>query len=286
MMILDNTPAQSLQTSDTQDQASSSKGDQFDTEDYPPAYDIHTQDPQLPTPASTSIQSAAGDPLTKLNQKPTNFLYVDEKHHAIKGTYVIDPSLHIPDAYLHPLNPEEERKNLYLHTRDGSVDVDLWIVGRKLHSFQEKPRHDLGRTKIHVSSRDGSVAVKVNAIDNIHPLSLEVLSRDGRVIVFIPRSFHGHLALKSVHGNCVLSDELLRNSTQLGTVNSTKKVFVGDFSAVSASASESGSSSSPVGWAGDELRAETRDGRVKVKYVDEVESVVSKRGFFGWLFSD
>jgi len=218
---------------------------------------------------------------------------------------VIDPSLHIPDAYLYPLNPEEERKNLYLHTRDGSVDVDLWIVGRKLHSYQEKPHHDLGRTKIHVSSRDGSVAVKVvrvplspvltpankHSVTSRTQLTIFILcplkfSRDGRVTVFIPRSFHGHLALKSVHGNCVLSDELLRNSTQLGTVDSTKKVFVGDFSAVSVSVSVSGSSSSPAGWAGDELRAETRDGRVRVKYVDEVESVVSKRGFFGRLFSE
>ncbi|KIM68135.1 hypothetical protein SCLCIDRAFT_106220 [Scleroderma citrinum Foug A] len=261
---------------------------QFDTEDYPPAYDIHTQDTHPPASASASIPAAVGDPLTKLNQKPTNFLYVDETHHSIKGTYVIDPSLHIPEAYLHPLNPEEERKNLYLHSRDGSVDVDLWIVGRKSDSYQEKQRHDPRRTKIHVSSRSGTVSVKVNAIDNIHPLSLEVLSRDGRISVFIPRSFHGHLVLKSVHGNCVLSDELLRNSTQLGTVDSTKRIFVGDFSAISASASGSGSesSSTPAEWAGDELRAETRDGRVRVKYVDEVESVVSKRGFFGRLFFD
>lgn len=134
---------------------------QFDTEDYPPAYDIHTQDTHPPASASASIPAAVGDPLTKLNQKPTNFLYVDETHHSIKGTYVIDPSLHIPEAYLHPLNPEEERKNLYLHSRDGSVDVDLWIVGRKSDSYQEKQRHDPRPTKIHVSSRSGTVSVKV-----------------------------------------------------------------------------------------------------------------------------
>ena len=104
--------------------------------------------------------------------------------------------------------------------------------------------------------------------------------------MFIPRSFHGFATLKSVHGNCVLSDELLRNSTQLGTVDHTKKIFVGDFSAVCTPASVCGSSFETTEWLGDELNVESRDGRVRVKYVGEVESVVSKRGFFGRLFQD
>ncbi|KAL4068514.1 hypothetical protein V8B97DRAFT_835660 [Scleroderma yunnanense] len=255
--------------------------------DHPPAYNTLSQDP-TPAPAI----SAAADPLAKLNCKPTNFLYVDERDGAIKGTYVIDPKLHIPDAYLPPLNTGEKRKNVYLHTRDGSVDVDLWIVGRKdletPHS--EKAPHPMSRTNMHVSSRDGSVAVKVNAIDNIHPFSLEAASRDGRVTVLIPRSFHGPLVLKSKHGNCALSDGVLGNSIQLGTVDYTKRFFVGDLSAVTTSGSGSGSDSvlgtdfGSTEWAGDELRAETRDGRVKVKYVDEVESADAKRGFFDRLF--
>ena len=48
--------------------------------------------------------------------------------------------------------------------------------------------------------------------DNIHPYDC--------VTVHISHSFHGPVVLKSVHGNCVLlaSDELLRNSTDMGTI--------------------------------------------------------------------
>ena len=53
----------------------------------------------------------------------------------ITGARVIDPSLHVPDAYLSPLNSREERKNLHLHMRDGSVDVRR---GHKWGSYQEK----------------------------------------------------------------------------------------------------------------------------------------------------
>lgn len=147
---------------------------QSNAEDHPPAYDLHTtQDTPCPsTSTCTSTPAAIGDPLFVLNQKPTNFLYVEEKHCPIRGTYVIDPLLHIPDAYLPPLNSEEERKNLYLHSRDGSVDVDLLIVGRKGESCQEKARQDLTRTRMHVGSRDGSVSVKVVRVSLFCMLSL------------------------------------------------------------------------------------------------------------------
>ncbi|KAL4068436.1 hypothetical protein V8B97DRAFT_823251 [Scleroderma yunnanense] len=277
-MIVTNMPTAERSKADTEDAGTT-------TCSHPPAYETLRQDDRLPRPAcSTSISpEVAEDPLTKLNCKPTNFLYVDEKSCAIKETYVIDPLLHIPDAYLTPLNAQEERKNVYIHTRDGSIDVDLWIVGRKdaETSRSEKAPDPMRRTTIHVSSRDGSVFVKVYAIDNIHPFSLEIVSRDGRISAVIPRSFHGPLVLKSIHGNCVLSDGLLGNSTQLGsTVDHTRKWFVGDFSTVSAS------DPGLAEWAGDEVRAETKDGRVRVKYIGEVESVVSKRGFFGRLFYD
>ena len=98
---------------------------------------------------------------------------------------------------------------------------------------------------MHVSSRDDFVAVKVirapsplaltpesahscqdewNAINNIHPYK--------HVTVHIPHLFHGPVMLKSVNRTCVLSDKLLRNSMDTGTIYHTK-TFVGEFLSVS-----------------------------------------------------
>ena len=53
----------------------------------------------------------------------------------MKDVFIIDPSLHIPEAYLHPLkdtnvDADGERMNMYVHT-GGNLDLDLCIVGRK-----------------------------------------------------------------------------------------------------------------------------------------------------------
>ena len=68
-----------------------------------------------------------------------------------------------------------------------------------------------------------------------------------------------------------MSDQIFRNHTPLGAVGKKEMYFVGDFSPV-----VSGSEPGLVEWAPDELRVETED-IVTVKYVDEVESVVSEQ---------
>lgn len=244
-----------------------SKNDKL--EDNPPAYNDHAQDTMI----LRGTQSAA-DTHSKPKGNPTNYLSVVGSHSPIKGTYVIDPSMHVPSSYLPPLGEGEtegDRKNLHLHTRDGSVDVDIWLVGRQQHSDIRKHR-----TTLHVSSRDGSIAIKVHAIDAIQPFFLDVFTRDGRITVLLPRSFHGPVALTSRDGSCTLSDELLCNSTPLGVADHTTRFFVGDFSAVPDSASQ---------WEGYELKAETRDGRVRVKYVDEDGQSGPKLGLFSRIFS-
>ena len=97
-------------------------------------------------------------------RRPTNFLYIVGKYNYIQGTYVIDPSLHIPEQYLPPLDTglgimRGEWKNLYLRNDDdnGTVDLDLWIVGCE---SSETVRDPMRRTKMCVSAQ-GSVTIKI-----------------------------------------------------------------------------------------------------------------------------
>ena len=65
---------------------------------------------------------------------------------------------------------------------------------------------------------------------------------------------------------------MMTNSTLLGAVDNKRTYFVGDFSPV-----VFGSGSGLAEWVPDELRVETRNKVVTMKYVDEVERADSKR---------
>ncbi|KAI6124193.1 hypothetical protein EDD16DRAFT_575942 [Pisolithus croceorrhizus] len=238
------------------------------TKDHPPGYDDHARAAMV----FRSTQPTANT-LSKPKGNPTNYLSVSKMHGPIIGTYIINPSMHVPPTYLPPLGggeTERDRKNLHLHTHNGSVDVDIWLVGDQRHPEARKDR-----TTLHVSSGSGSITVKVHAIDAIEPFFLDVFTSTGQITVFLPRSFHGPVALESRYGSHTLSEELLQNSTLLGVVGYTTRFFVGDFLAACDSVSQ---------WEDYELKVETRDGWVSVKYVDEV-GPGSKPGLFSRIFS-
>ncbi|KAI6107566.1 hypothetical protein EDD16DRAFT_1869010 [Pisolithus croceorrhizus] len=191
----------------------------------------------------------------------------------INGTYIINPSMHVPAIYLPPLGggkTERDRKNLYLHTQYGSVNVNIWLVGDQGHPEARKPQ-----TTLHVSSEGGSITVEVHAIDAIEPFFLDVFTCHGLINVLLPRSFHGPVTLRSGYESCTLSNELLQSSTLLGVADYTTRFFVGDFLAACDPVSQ---------WESYELKAETLCGWVRVKYVDEVEPG-SKPGLFSRIFS-
>jgi len=71
----------------------------------------------------------------------------------------------------------------------------------------------------------------------------------------------------------MLSDDLLQQSTALSTVEHTRRYFVGDFA----------HQMFGDDWNGDELKVVSRDGRITIRYVDEVEA--PKNGFFSRMFS-
>ena len=66
--------------------------------------------------------------------------------------------------------------------------------------------------------------------------------------------------MTSGDGSCTLSNDMLKNSTHLGVAKCTTRYFVGKYSPDSAQQE----------WEGDEVKVETKDGKVRVRYVDEV----------------
>lgn len=225
----------------------------------PPAYSTHVQ--HTSSSGSTAFQPPS---------KPTNFLSLIHKDKPIRGCYVIDPQMEIPLNLLPPLNTgqtDQERKNLYLRTKDGSIDADIWLIGQE----EATPRSGR-RTTLSLSSDDGSITAKINTVKVVAPFLLDIHSRDGRVTVLLPRSFHGSLLLTTRHST-KLSDDLLQQSTMLSNVEHTRRYFVGDVS----------HRLFGNDWNGDELKVVSRDGRIIIRYKDEAE--LPKIGFFSRIFS-
>ncbi|KAG1811829.1 uncharacterized protein BJ212DRAFT_1277475, partial [Suillus subaureus] len=201
---------------------------------------------------------------------PTNFLSLILKDKPIRDCYVIDPLMQIPFSLLPPLNTgetDQDRKNLYLRTRDGSIDADIWLIGQE----EAAPKNGR-RTTLSLSSNDGSVTAKINTVKVVAPFLLDIYARDGQVTVLLPRSFHGSLLLTS-RQSVKLSDNLLQRSITLSTVEHTRRYFVGDIP----------HRLFDNNWDGDELKVVSRDGRIIIRYRDEAE--LPKTGFFSRIFS-
>lgn len=127
--------------------------------------------PPYPSPPlSSSASSASGYPphrrtsstqsnsrMKMPNVPPTNFLIIKRDNNSIRESIIIDPSLPIldPDA---ELKPEEERKNLFVESKNGSVNMDVWLVdgmGTEAGSSEGGSK----RTVVDIGSKNGSVTV-------------------------------------------------------------------------------------------------------------------------------
>jgi hypothetical protein len=92
----------------------------------------------------------------------TNYVALTRKDHNIKERYAIDPFISVPPSLLPPLEEgetEADRKNLKIKTKDGSVDVDLWVLGGGGDIKEEKLRRK--RATLDLSSNDGSITIRM-----------------------------------------------------------------------------------------------------------------------------
>ncbi|EGO03348.1 hypothetical protein SERLA73DRAFT_174804 [Serpula lacrymans var. lacrymans S7.3] len=240
-------------------------------ESLPPSY----QDVAFSQPEGQQRGGAASVPVPRPSQppilKPTNFLYLSNNDRSIKGCYTINPFMTIPSSLLPPLaegTSPNDRKNLDLQVKDGSIDVDIWLARPEESDLAGVPKN---RATLYLKSKDGSVTARVRNVNTPVPFLLNVYAKDGSVTICLPQAFQGPMSLTTKNGSISLSNPLLEASTALAQIDSTRRYFVGDLSAIR-----------DEEWNGDELKAESKDGSIKVKFVDEV--TVRKPGLFSRMF--
>ncbi|KAL5478691.1 hypothetical protein ACEPAI_1968 [Sanghuangporus weigelae] len=264
--------------------------------DVPPPYN--------PAPTSSSFDdNSESDPRSRsssgrerpVNIMSTNFTKIKRENSSIKGTFVVDAGLTIPDELLSTLpasastsnSPDEvaqgpiqaeAKKNLYLESINSSITADVWLVDDET----EASHKDLmRRAELELRSRNGSINLKLDSTTS-RPFSLIIKSKNATATVALPSDFVGPLTLYTVNGSVSLSSAMESRLVIFSEDNGTRKCFVGDYRRAGYTGGQR--------WAGSVAEIGSVNGRVKLSFVDEVDpsassSVSDGGGFFRRLFA-
>ncbi|KJA15295.1 hypothetical protein HYPSUDRAFT_48522 [Hypholoma sublateritium FD-334 SS-4] len=244
--------------------------------DPPPGYsELHEAYAESPT--------AARYPPAPPNIKPSNFIRIMQPNARIKASWIIDPALRIPTAFLPPLLPNETaatRQNLNLETRNGTVDADVYVMPTR--RADRKPSNQ--RLIIHTSSTNGTVTTTVHDVVTSEsektrlPLLISTSSANGRVFVYIPRSFQGLVRAEIRNGSLRYSSDVQALLTPLSDFNRTQRAFIGHL--------DTSKLENNAEWTGDELIVRAANGNVRISFDDEVDRPPTpiEGGFWTRLF--
>jgi hypothetical protein len=239
--------------------------------DPPPAYTASA--------AASNSSTSRGPPSSAFRNKPSNYISLNRTNDSIKGKFVIDPFITVPRSLLPQLDrdeTDENRKNLKLDSRNGSIDADITLLsGTESVGLEEAKRKK--RTALDIRSANGYINAKlrthaISASGILVPFYLYANGRNGSVTIGLPRTFEGLLTIYAKNGSIKLSDEIYERLSMFNEDNHTQRCFVGDL------ASFTGHD-----WKGNEVDIEATNGRVKIFLVDQVEPETSKAK--GGLFS-
>ncbi|EIW77353.1 hypothetical protein CONPUDRAFT_139274 [Coniophora puteana RWD-64-598 SS2] len=270
-----------------QDQATAPVQRAFDEMDAPPAYTSLGRATPIPVaiptlPLDQTNPSSSHNPfyMPPAGVRPTNHLSLEKSDGRIEGSFCIDPSISLPAHLLPPLRGDETegtRPNLRLRTKDGRIDASVYVQGSPIQNPGEALKSFKSRRiRVDMHTKDGSIYARLIPLVAHIPFTLTLYTADGRITLLLPRSFRGPLALTIRDGKAILSPGVLANAVPLGHQDRTSRYFVddGDNNGNGDIAVWSGVSGDE-GWTGDEVRAETRDGSVYVRYLDEEEEQLS-----------
>lgn len=192
----------------------------------------------------------------------------------IEGAYLIDPDFSLPPSLLPPIGMFKTRKNLFLQTSLGTIDVAVGIL-----PLLEAP----GRSKVQGERVDlemnlmqaGTLQAYIVGLFSIYraphssnqytagsarrPFRLTAYSFCGTITIFIPRSFQGLVTMQSSLGTCDLSPEVAATATSINEEGGKKVCFIGNLP-------QSGWLDSLRKWQGDELILTAKIGSVFVAY--------------------
>jgi len=147
--------------------------------DNPPAY-------------SANVLPSSGGASNHFPPATVDQVHIFTNHEDIKGTFYIDP--HVPSLRRNRKRKSQQMPHASFRSRKGDVSIDLGTTG------------DLSSAKkanIEVATDKGDI--KINLLPtSIRPLGLDVSSRKGDIVVFLPKTFTGVVHLLTKKGEMVV----------------------------------------------------------------------------------
>jgi hypothetical protein len=257
-----------------------------DTSDSSRVSISETTDVGPPPDYSPSSPSAGPSNITHASSSlppASNYTHIDRQNGKIRGVYVIDPSLVIPDSLLPPLEEgQTDRPNLVLKGHQNSIDVDVHLV------LPADAKNIPERVIIEITNHYESTTVRLHNTLPI-PVTLKVVSEYRYASLYLPRSFRGLVIQTIKHGKITFSDATKHTARTFSEVDGKSISFIGD------TAGE-GWDVTGQNWLGSKIEMSSKHSNVGIWYTDELEqnktnesetlsSVIKKRGISGLFWS-
>ncbi|KAI0079409.1 hypothetical protein K474DRAFT_653666 [Panus rudis PR-1116 ss-1] len=172
--------------------------------DEPPPYVGPESQEGASSSSSVPAPVRANSLFESVGQQQVNNVFLFSKHNAINGSYILNPEL--PDTISPTLRgcrgplDKQNRKligrdrtpNAMFHTRHGAITLNLATAGNT---------EAVTRTHVQASSRHGKVHCNIFSLQPNKHICLEVGTRHGHIVVFLPQNFQGALRIRSRRGS-------------------------------------------------------------------------------------
>ncbi|KIK61291.1 hypothetical protein GYMLUDRAFT_42868 [Collybiopsis luxurians FD-317 M1] len=149
-------------------------------------------------PASSSSKPP---PVSPDDLKPSNYVLLDPKDRSVQGTYLLDPSLEVPDEFLAPLPDGQSKKhrcNFRALSTHGNVSTILYLLDKPILKIDGWIHRE--KVLINTSSTHGAVSTCIRRERSLPAFDLKAESRNGSVVVKIPHTYRGMITGTTKHG--------------------------------------------------------------------------------------
>jgi len=153
--------------------------------DNPPAYTTH---PGVPPAMSTSSHPP---PAPTVDQ-----VHIFSRHEDIKGTFYIDPHVPLLDQSRRRCRRKSQQlPHASFRTRKADISIDLGTTG---------DIYDAKKANIDVATHKGDIKINLLPMLPIRPIGLDVTSRKGNIVLFLPVTFSGVVHLMTRKGKMLV----------------------------------------------------------------------------------
>ncbi|KAF8519024.1 hypothetical protein BU17DRAFT_90519 [Hysterangium stoloniferum] len=258
--------------------------------DDPPPYVFPQDAPPLVNRPVPPIPRAASSPQLRpvpsssqaFVQRPahpipaTNFLFMQTSNESIIGAWNIDPDMstaalagptgvdrkqynikHRQRHRHHGKKSFKKRKdlpapNIIFGSRSGPMSIQLSVVA--------PPNAVHSRALVQAHSKSGQIQINIPYIHPLRRLNMEVSSRDGDIVILVPRSFSGYIQVYSKDGKINFLPNVMRSMYIVSRLVKEAQVVIGDAVANITHASP---------WDGDTLHVASKHGSIFIGYIGE-----------------